>query len=282
MNLFTERVYLDKESDRGCFDAMCILKTPGCKKTRGAIVVCPGGAYYNVCDREAMPVALKFISRGFNAFILDYSTTDSPDGITDKASGYPKPLLELSKTIAHIRKNAEKYNIDPEKIAVIGFSAGGHLAASAATLWHHDFVSKAAGIEYGENRPNAAILSYPVISSDNRFQSALCISQNLLCGSKNFEQELALYSLENQVTEKTCPCFIWHTADDQAVDVRNSLFMAQALAEKSVPVELHVYPNGIHGLSIADAEVYDELPQGAEHAKSWVGACLDWLDYIFG
>ena len=279
MSIFTERVYLDQNQGWGWFDAICVTKTPGCNKTRGALVVCPGGAYCECSDREAIPVAMKFLPHGYNAFILEYSTVSSPNGITDKKTGHPKPLLELSKTIAHIRKNAEKYNIDPEKIAVIGFSAGGHLVASAATLWHREFVYKSAGLEYGENKPNAAILCYPVISSDESFAHIGSI-KNLLCDSKNYCEDSLIYSAEKQVSEKTSPCFIWHTADDQVVNVRNSLIMAQALAEKSVPAELHIYPNGIHGLSVASDEVYDVLPKGAEHASAWIDSCVRWLGYI--
>ena len=279
MSLLTERVFLDKDAGWGYFDTMCALKTPSCQKARKAIVVCPGGAYCEVSDREAIPVALKFLPHGFNAFILTYSTVNSPDGITDKKSGHPKPLLELSKTIAHIRKNAEKYNIDPEKIVVIGFSAGGHLAASAATLWHHDFVVQAAGINYGENKPNAAILCYPVITSYRIYANTYSLD-NLLCDSKNPEKDNAFYSLENQVSDKTCPCFIWHTADDKAVPVRNALSFAQSLTDNAIPTELHIYPNGIHGFSVADESVYEELPQGAAHASSWVDLCARWAEYI--
>ncbi|MEG0571034.1 MAG: alpha/beta hydrolase, partial [Oscillospiraceae bacterium] len=126
------------------------------KRTHKTIVICPGGAYMMTSDREAEPIALKFLSAGFNCFVLRYSV--------DPVS-FPTSLLELSKAVAIIRENAQEWNVDVNDITVCGFSAGGHLAASLATMWNRDFIMQKLGIEYGQNKPNKVILGYPVISS---------------------------------------------------------------------------------------------------------------------
>ena len=280
MAILQERIELCPERKWGHLDALCSLPTAEYKEKRGAMLVIPGGGYSIVSEREAEPVARKFYAEGYNTFTLYYSV--KPENITDEKSGLPKPLLEASAAIAHIRRNAEKYNIDPEKVVVIGFSAGGHLAASVATLWDSDFVKKECGIADGENKPNAAILSYPVISSDPSVWHEGSF-RNLLSGSKDFANDAVLYSLERQVSEKTCPCFIWHNAADTCVPVANSLRMAQALADRKIPVELHVYPDGWHGMSTAEPDVLggDSNP-ATIHTSAWVKAAVCWLRYTLG
>ena len=285
MPILQERVYLDKERGWGYFDAVCSLPTEEYKEKRRAILVIPGGGYGMCSEREAEPIARKFYAQGYNAFILKYSTTDystNMQQITDAKTGLPKPLLEASKAMALIRRDAEKYNIIPDKIAIIGFSAGGHLAASLATMWHLDFVAENAGIACGENKPNAAILSYPVITSDaDKWHEGSF--RNLLSASKNFEADKELYSAEKQVSEKTCPCFIWHTADDTCVPVANSFVMASALSKAKVPFEMHIYPSGDHGLSTAEADVLrGNVSKEAAHVSAWVDAAVKWLEYTLG
>lgn len=280
MSILQEKVYLDSEREWGYFDAICSLPTPEYKEKRKALLVIPGGGYGIVSEREAEPIARKFYAEGYNAFILHYSVT--PEKITDKKTGLPKPLLEASKAMALIRRNAEKYNIIPDKIAVIGFSAGGHLAATLATMWHLDFVAENAGIEYGENKPDAAILSYPVITSDASEWHEGSF-RNLLSGSSDFEADKELYSAEKQVSEKTCPCFIWHTAADNSVPVANSLYMASALSKAKIPFELHVYPLGCHGLSTAEADVLrGNQSRDEKYVSAWVKNAVKWLKYTLG
>lgn len=124
---------------------------------RPAVVVCPGGAYKFCSDREADPIAMQYVAAGFNAFVFYYSVGD--DAV------YPNPLCELSAALKYIREHSEEWGINPDQIAVCGFSAGGHLAASLGTLWNHPFITERTGIKNGENRPNALILGYPVIST---------------------------------------------------------------------------------------------------------------------
>lgn len=285
MPILQERVYLDDERGWGCFDAICSLPTAEYNEKRRAILVIPGGGYGMCSEREAEPIARKFYANGYNAFILYYSTTDysrHPENITDAKTGLPKPLLEASKALSMIRRDAEKYNILPDKIAIIGFSAGGHLASTLATMWHLDIIKEGAGIEYGENKPNAAILSYPVITSDD----GVCYDgsfRNLLAGSKNYDADKKFYSADKQVSENTCPCFIWHTADDSCVPVENSLIMAKALGRANIPYELHIYPHGDHGLSTAEPDVLrGKRTKETAHVSSWINSAISWLEYTLG
>ncbi len=285
MAILQKRIELNREREWGYLDILCSLPTEEYNEKRGAMLVIPGGGYGMTSEREAEPIARKFYAAGYNTFTLYYSTTEysqNPENITDKKSGHPKPLLEASAAIAHIRRNAEAYNIDPEKIVVIGFSAGGHLAASVATLWDCDFVKEECEIASGENKPNAAILSYPVISADPAIWHEGSF-RNLLAGQADFDAAAPRYSLEKQVSDKTCPCFLWHTAADTCVPVENSLVMARALSEKKIPFELHIYPDGYHGLSTAEPDVLRGVSaKDTTHASQWVNAAVTWLRYTLG
>ena len=285
MAILQERVYLNEQDGWGYFDALCSLPTAEYNEKRRAMLVIPGGGYGMVSEREAEPIARKFYAEGYNTFTLTYSVTDrskNPDRIIDKKIGMPKPLLEASKAMALIRRNAEKYNIDPDKIAIIGFSAGGHLAATLSTMWHLDFVKENAGIEYGENKPNAAILSYPVITAD-AVTGHEGSYKNLLGTLENYEENVEFYSPAKRVDENTCPCFFWHTAGDTCVPVESSLVMSAALSKAKIPFEVHIYPGGVHGYSTCEPDVLrGEKPKDAVHASEWVRNAVRWLEYTLG
>lgn len=212
-------------------------------KNNNAILVIPGGGYGTVCtDREGEPVALAYLARGFNAFVLHYSVgKDAPVNC---------PLAEASAAIAYIKRNSASLGIDPDRVFAVGFSAGGHLCGSLATLWHRSEIIEKAGIKFGENRPTAVALQYPVITA---FEGAHINSFKNLLGTQNpTKEQLEYYSLEKHVDERSSPAFILHTAQDQLVPVENSLCMAQAYAKASVTFELHVYPYGPHGICLAN------------------------------
>lgn len=200
-----------------------------------AILICPGGGYGFVSDREAEPIALKYLDAGFNAFVLTYSVAPAR---------YPAALLQAAAAIDRIRKNAVKYHIDREKIAVCGFSAGGHLAGSLACFWNEPFLAETLKTTSENLRPNAAVLSYPVITGGEKAHRGSF--DNLCAGDAALVQKM---SLETAVTKDTPPTFLWHTANDGGVPVENSLLMASALREKQIPFELHIFAEGSHGLS---------------------------------
>lgn len=248
----------------------CTLTTyihePVLVPTRRAIVVCPGGGYAGLSDRESEIVALQYFAAGLNAFVLRYS-------VGKNAANYA-PLVESALAVKHIREHAEDYRIDPDYVFIGGFSAGGHCAAMCGVYWNHPVVREALGIDRGEapegiNRPTATILCYPVITGG---QFAHRGSINNLCGCSSAGTEGAeIFSLELHVDRTTPPSFIWHTFNDGSVPIQNSLLYAEALAAARVPFEYHVYPNGPHGLSLCNSETSMNNP-GFENP-----VCEGWL-----
>lgn len=241
-----------------------------CMGRKKAVLVCPGGGYEFVSGREAEPVALAFAAQGFNAFVLTYEVAP--------AVKHPQPLLDVSRAMCLIRENAEKWNTDPEKVAVCGFSAGGHLAASLGVFWKEKALQDALGIPEGLNKPNALILCYPVITSE--MGKAHRGSFYSLLGQNLSEEEYAKMSLEKYVSKDTPPAFIWHTCNDGTVPVDNSLLFAQSLRNSGVPFELHIFPEGVHGLSLCDERTATEEVHINRYAGKWVGLCMDWLNQM--
>ena len=230
-----------------------------------AMIVCPGGGYGMCSKREAEIIALQFTAAGYHAFVLDYAV--APD------NQYPEPQKNLSDAISLVRKNAKEWRIDEDKIAVIGFSAGGHLAASLATMWNKEPLKSYKG----KNKPNAAILSYPVISSvEGITHEGTMIN---LCREDSELREKM--SLENQVDSDTPPCFIWHTFSDEVVPVENSLRFATALNNAKIPFEMHIFPNGPHGLSISNNITAMDDNYDIPEVRSWVKLAVDWLNRTF-
>lgn len=239
---------------------------------RDAVIVLPGGAYFFLAEREGEPVAKQFLAAGFNAFVLYYSI-----GEGERGAKFPRPVVDVSLAIAHIRRNAEKYNVNPDRIFVCGSSAGGHLAGSIGTFWNRDWAAF-DGMEKGENKPAGVILSYPVTTMTDLGHET---SRIMICGADADEAKRNEYSLEMQVTEDTVPHFIWQTQTDDCVPVENSLLLASALIEKKVPTELHIFPKGPHGMSISNGEVDNGNPMlNDPHVASWVRDAIQWTKII--
>lgn len=236
-------------------------------KKRPTVVVCPGGGYWFCSYREADAVASQFLAKGFNAFVFTYSVGD--------AAVFPQPLVELSRAVADIRKNADEWGIDEEKIAVCGFSAGGHLTASLGTLWNDSEVQEKSACFNGENKPNALILGYPVISAS---WAIMDNSIARLIGNNDFDKTLKKLNMQNNVGPHTPPTFLVHTFNDGAVPVKDSLLFADALEKHDVPFDLHIFTNGGHGLSVGT----DIVGTDEKSFAAWVDICTDWLHRLFG
>ncbi len=236
---------------------------------RKSVIICAGGAYSCRCRREEEPVALALVARGFNAFVLSYSTSK-------QGAHYPTQLIEASAAVSYIRRNSEKYNAVKDKIFIMGFSAGGHLAASLGTLWNEKVIEEKLGIEYGENRPSGMILCYPVISFEELYEPESFFN---LLGENKDEKLWKKLSLENSVGEHTSPAFIWHTLEDEGIPVESSMLFAKALRENNIPFELHVYPTGGHGLALANEEskMYEADKYVNKHVQSWIELCARWI-----
>ncbi len=245
------------------------IHAPNIKK-RPALIVFPGGGLSFLSEREAEPIALAFLPYGMNAFILRYSVREF--------GNYPLPLLDASAAVAYVRENADELGVDPDAIFVIGFSAGGYVAAMLGVRWHEPFISEELEIEFGMNRPDGIILAYPVITA-GEFAHRGTIENSV--GKHPTDEELYDHSLENLVTEKTPPVFMWHTADDGAVPVENSLLFASALSASGVPFELHVYPHGPHGLSLATEETSGgNKVLEDERISEWVRLAAEWTETV--
>lgn len=238
-----------------------------------AIVICPGGAYIDLSEREGEPVALEFMSKGFHAFVLQYSVYPQ---------AYPDALIEISAVVAWIRKNAEELSIDPHKVFTCGFSAGAHLAASAGIYWRNPEIYRRSALEYGSGRPDGMILCYPVVSND-----IACERINpfdYLFSGEEQESLRVENSLQNGVDETTPPVFIWHTLEDATVPVKSALVLAAELEKYNVKFELHIFSDGPHGLSLCNhLTASDEKKQYYNsQVEEWKVLCYNWLKKEFG
>lgn len=209
-------------------------------RRRAFILICPGGGYHFCSEREAEAVAIRFNSLGYNAAVLYYTCNPLEEGHREEGV-FPEPQEELARAVAWVRCNAENLNTNPSKIIVLGFSAGGHLAASLGVFWP----------EYGEiSRPNALVLCYSVITSGPLAHRG---SIDNLIGNRT--DLLETVSLEKQVTDKTPPSFIWASDKDPSVPCQNSIMFKEALESCGVRAELHLYDSKVHGISLASREV---------------------------
>lgn len=231
---------------------------------RPAVLVLPGGGYAFTSRREATPIALEFAAAGFSSFLLHYSVAPQVE--------FPTELAQAYAAIRLIRQNAEEWGIDPEKIYVCGFSAGGHLAASTGVFWNRDWVH-ALGFAGDSHKPNGMILCYPVITGGEFAHRGSF--ENLL-GGQYSDALVELNSLEKQVSDETPPCFVWHTWSDAGVPVQNTLMFCSALAEHNIPFEMHVYPKGGHGLSLAN-ELVCEPDRIDPKVQTWMGFAKEWI-----
>lgn len=207
-------------------------------KRRGAMIICPGGGYSFCAEAEGEKVARWLNFFGVNAFVLNYRVAPYR---------HPAPLIDAKRAIRYVRYNFEKFNISPGKVGIMGFSAGGHLAGCVAEFFDQFEVEEKDEIDKISAKPNLAVLCYPVVSLCEDYAhkgSAL----NLVNGDKELLYKL---SLEKSIREDMPRIFAWHTAEDNVVNVRNTLELGIALKEKNVPYSLHIFQNGDHGLVLA-------------------------------
>ncbi len=271
-------------------------------KKKPAIIVCPGGAYLGTSDREAEPVALRFNTMGYHAIVLRYNTLfyqftnpfENFDAIEKNPNSlWPNPLLDLGKTISMLRERADEWFIDTDKIAICGFSAGGNLVGHLATRWDDPELSKLLGVSSDLLKPAGAIMGYPVV--DYKLMRDLGEIRKDVMGGKIFElcnmssfgvkklndEQLAAISPITAVSENTVPCFLWHTASDPLVYVENSLDFARKLSANQIPFALHVFPNGPHGLSLADQTTAYESELINPDVAIWIDLVRNWLRNLF-
>jgi len=233
--------------------------------SNSCILICPGGGYGGVSKREWGPVAAWINSMGISAAVLEYTTGRNI---------YPKPQQQGLYAMRLLRKRSTELKIDPARIGVIGFSAGGHLSATLSNGFDRSdwLVDPDKELEGISARPDLAILSYPVITS-GPFQHKGSFT-NLL-GEEASEEDRDAMSMEKAVHEKTPPTFLWHTVEDVVVPVENAYLYAMALNQHGVEHELHVFPTGIHGLSIcrSPGKFWND------HVRNWLPMAEAWLGH---
>lgn len=243
------------------------------KRKRVGVLLIPGGGYVMTSDREAEPVALRLLSYGYNVFILRYSCWPSV---------FPVSFLQAAEAMHRIRTNAEQWHVDPHAVAVMGFSAGGHLAGLLTTQFDAPELTK-AGYKPEEMRPDAAILGYSVLDAGKWTHHS---SIEHLVGKDKASDPAIIdrLSLQKHVSSHTPPVFLWHTATDDTVPVQNSLMFASSCVENNVPVELHIFPQGGHGLSLGTCEdaISGWHNYGIEPAiQPWPRLMRAWMSRLF-
>jgi acetyl esterase/lipase len=223
-----------------------------------AVIICPGGGYGGLAiNHEGYDVAKRFNENGIAAFVLKYRIPNRKKS----TKAHLSPIQDLQKAIDIVRKRADEWKINPNKVGVMGFSAGGHLASTGGTHFANQYINS----ESGNLRPDFMILIYPVITSDSTFSHHGSI-RNLL-GENPPAELLNAFSNEKQITEKTPPAFLIHSADDKVVPVKNSISFAEALIKSNVQVEMHIFPKGGHGYGMNNKTTESE----------WFPLCVKWV-----
>lgn len=233
------------------------------RRLRPAVLILPGGGYHHVSQREGEPVARRFLSRGYCAFVLEYSVAPL---------GFPVQLREAAMAMAYIRQNASVFGIDPQMVAAVGFSAGGHLCGMLGTMYD---APEVADLGAGRLlRPDALGLCYPVTVSWGKIHAGSFIN---LCGD-----DMALWerlSLDRLVRPDMPPVYLWHTRSDESVPCSNTLVLAQALESAGVPMAMRLYLRGPHGLATADTQAYPagKVPPMSPDVPNWPEEMMDFF-----
>jgi acetyl esterase/lipase len=277
MQTFTIDLWTDAYDDgfRPTLDAYIISSINQMDTPRPGVLVLPGSGYSRCSPREAEALALRFNVLGCHAFVLWYSCAPHQ---------HPLPLQDCCRAFTIIRQQASEWNLDPKRLAMMGFSAGGHLALSETLYYSKNFVSR-PGIDQSLCRPDALMLCYPVVTSGEYAHRG---SFEMLLGKDPAPGLLDMMSLEKHITPgleqgALPPVFIWHTWADASVPVENSLLLSMALRKAGVPTELHIFPEGRHGISLATKETWSgDAGNINEHTAQWFGLCASWLKKEFG
>lgn len=251
-----------KGTEDGDKPTLTIYLPPKEKATGTAVVICPGGGYGHLAmDHEGHQVARWLNSFGVAGFILKYRHRNSGAGY-----GHPAPLQDAQRAVSMVRSRAKEWNINPNRIGILGFSAGGHLASTAGTHFHKGKTDAKDPVDRVSCRPDFMVLIYPVISLIE--WCAHSGSRRNLLGNKTDEKLVENLSNERQVTPETPPTFLVHTYEDKGVPAENSIYLYLALRKAKVPAEMHIYQKGRHGFGL-----------GQKHGpvSSWPLRCEDWM-----
>ena len=265
VNLYQKLGIFAPDGARGflrCYTVETSAEVSGCRE-KPAVLILPGGGYGRTSAREMEPVALRFLARGYAAFVLEYSCAPF---------AFPVPLREAAMAVRFIRENAKHFGVGADMVAAVGFSAGGHLCGMLGTLYNSLEVADLGSPTL--LRPDVLGLCYPVAVSWGRTHEGSF--HNISGGSEEIAERL---SLEKLVQSDMPPVFLWHTRDDASVPCRNSLILASALEEAGVDFVLHIHHKGVHGLSTADETVYPvyAMPKASAGVRNWPEDMMDFF-----
>ena len=239
-------------------------------KPRPAMIACPGGAWTHLSPNEGEGVALTFVKEGFAAFVLNYSVGDY--------SEFPNPLIEISWAIRTVREHAEEWNIDPDKIAISGYSAGASVCSMSATQWMDPVITDKLGGISELYKPNAAVLAYGCNDLSTIFDNQeddLTIPKP----GKITADRTPNIDVINYVTRDTAPIFFYHCRYDKYVPVKNTWLLAEKLDELKLPFEMHIFNTGRHGMSVNNRVTHDREDIDPS-VTQWVPLCVSWLDQL--
>ncbi len=239
------------------------------ERARPAVVICPGGGYTRCSDREAEPIALAFVARGFQAFVLDYTVLDETEAAQGR-SLMPYPAYDLAHAVALVHSRAEEWNVDAGRVIAAGFSAGAHLCAVYASLSRRLSFAVDAGCTLWDMGIEAQILSYPVIDFECGWPNDEVIERAITDSGE-------LSAVQGLVDGNTPRTFIWHTAEDGFVPAENTLRYASALAQAGVDFDCHIFHRGRHGLSLATDQTGADEEHRDAHVARWLDLALEWL-----
>lgn len=263
--------------------------------SRPAVLICPGGAYLSCSDREAEPVALKFASMGYHAFVLRYSVYLNKDEAFESIFGgverrehtvFPAPIRDIGKAMLTIHEHSDEWLVDTDRIALCGFSAGAHNVATYSVYWDKPILTDHHQVSEEKLRPAATILGYTLsdylfMRETEKDEMATALFEasvtSLLGEARPNDEKLVEVSPALLVTDKTPPMFLWATAADALVPVGHTLRMGIALSEHKIPFEMHVFEEGPHGLSLATQATADSKPLVDQNAAKWIDLAEAWL-----
>jgi len=265
-------------------------------KKKPAIIVCAGGGYGYTSDREAEPVALAYAVKGYHTFVLRYS-------VAEKAL-FPQPFLDLGKAIETVRKNADRWFLDENKITLVGFSAGGHLVCTMGSIWNSNLFKDEPRIDESLIKPNSIVAGYPpidmylfdrdsiVLDENKPLQYARCaadlsnpkINVTEVLYMTTFgkqlptKEETDMYNASVQMNEKNMPpTFVWSTTEDALVSTKQTMLLIEALSRNNIPYEFHIFEKGPHGLSLANEQTSNFDYQTIPHVAKWFDLSIEWL-----
>jgi len=272
INVDYQKLGQEKKDDVTPFMDAYLLDDRTLKAPRPAVIICPGGGYHHLCPREAEPVAMQLLSHGIQSFVLNYSLYPAL---------FPMQLMEIATAVKHVRDHAEEWSIHPDEICVMGFSAGGNLAATLSCMWHQEFLTKALNVQPEEIKPNGEILCYaPIRFNDPAHRSRVV---HHLYGLP--EEYFDITDLRNRVTSLVPKTFMWCTWNDETVSVAHTLEYMSCLLANGVECESHIFREGKHGLSLATRETLtkEDTEEVANNpsVQMWMPLLLNWLEDIF-